>query len=110
MLTFQSLEYTATVFMFLKALICLSYREEDVLPDLQLTEMPAFWVMLLSLVYILTHHVINEAFYRKVLTTWEEKIKEDFNEEFATAGRCCFGDSLTSMRYFNFVEWICLWR
>lgn len=72
----------------------------------------AIAVALLVVALILAGHFSNELFYRFLVSVWDEEIKEDIFDELNTQRRsciCCL-TPLSVMRYFNFMEFISLWR
>jgi hypothetical protein len=55
--------------------------------------------------------LIAQKFFREFIDLWDTNVKEDYHDEFKDSKRwriCCHRDTL--MRYYNFHEWISLWR
>jgi hypothetical protein len=55
--------------------------------------------------------LIAHKFFREFIDLWDGNVKEDYHDEFKDSKRwriCCPRDTL--MRYYNFHEWISLWR
>jgi hypothetical protein len=128
-LTFQGLEYLSIWTLFIK--ICISWhqinlrraevkkfetnQESSVMTFEEGLKDPInkflYLMLIIVIAFIATHHVLNEAFFRKFLKIWEDNVKEDFFEEFTKGKkkRCCF-EITFFVRYFNYHEWISLWR
>ena len=68
-------------------------------------------MLLIVIVFIFMHHIFNEYFYRRLIKIWDENVKEEFVEVFSKdkERKCCI-EKTKLMRYFNFKEWISLWR
>lgn len=65
-----------------------------------------------AVLMLVGHHLQNECFYRRLVWVWDEDIREEMGEELTSSSRsclCCLS-SLSVMRYFNFMEWITLWK
>ena len=71
-------------------------------------------VLIISICFMDCHHLFSEIFFRKLNKIWDENIEEDVHEEFNNSNQrsgclCCLSQ-LSVMRYFNFLEWISLWK
>lgn len=117
LLSLQLLEYLGTALLGLKGLICyFEYNDYLALLDHQPLEnnLVIFYISIciMSMLSIISSHAFNDCFYRKFLQVWEENIREDFHEEFSTrtSTQCCCCETFNVVRYFNFCEWIPLWR
>jgi len=54
---------------------------------------------------------MNEWFFRRFLSLWENNVIEDFHDEFVSIRRSrCGFDRAFLMRFINFHEWISLWK
>jgi len=72
------------------------------------------FILIIALFNMIGHHFANHKFLRTFKHQWEQNVRDDFQDsiqrKIKAKKRCCIFNRLFLVRYFNFYEWIGLWK